>query len=103
MSKLGIVLLVICILDLSGTVAGIHSGYFVGEVNPILDYFLFRWGLIGFITAKMILFVLFPILILEIAPKFNPIAKQRIKIYYKAVILIYLLVLGGSVIFQLIA
>ncbi len=37
MNRLGLALLIICLLDLTGTALGIHLGY-LGEANPMLQY-----------------------------------------------------------------
>ena len=98
MSRFGAVLLSICFLDLIGTVLGIHFGY-LKEANPMLNYFLERWGLLGFIISKMF-FVIIPILVLEIAPRFDSIAQRRIGTYYKVVIYAYVLILEGAFYFK---
>jgi len=100
MSRAGTILLSICFLDLTGTALGIYFGY-LDEANPMLNYFLIRWGLPGLILVKMF-FVAVPLLILEIAPRFDPIAQQRIGIYYKVVISAYVLILAGSILSQVI-
>ncbi len=98
MSRFGVILLSVCLLDLTGTALGIHFGYFE-EANPMLNYFLERWGLFGLIISKMF-FVLIPLLVLEIAPRFDSIVQRRIGIYYKVVIYAYILILEGAFYFK---
>ncbi len=99
MSRFGVILLSICLLDLTMTALGIHFGY-LKEASPILNYFLERWGLPGLILSK-IFFVATPLLILEIAPGFDSIAQRRIGAYYKFVIYSYVLILEGVFFFRM--
>lgn len=99
MSKYGVVLLSICLLDTTGTFCGIYTGIF-GELNPILNYFLINWGLAGFVLSKIFIFVILPILIFEITFKLNLLSRKRIKNYYIFTIVAYLLILAGGILFQ---
>ena len=100
MNRLGLTLLIICLLDLIRTALGIHFGY-LEELNPMLNYFLVHWGLSGFILAKLF-FVVVPILVLETVSKIQLLAQERIRFYYKIAISAYVLILGGGILFQLI-
>jgi hypothetical protein len=96
MSKYGIILLCICSLDISVTVLGIKLGV-CEENNTLLNWFLFRFGLVGIIFAKFVIFTAIPIAIMEIAPRFNKALQQRIATYYKFTIFAYILIFSTMV------
>ncbi|MDP3052313.1 MAG: DUF5658 family protein [bacterium] len=99
MNRLGLVFLIICLLDLTGTALGIHFGY-LGEANPILNYFLIDWGLSGFILAKLF-FVVVPIFVLEIISKYDPGVRRRIRTCYKFLIVAYVFIFIMGNLYQL--
>lgn len=97
MNRLGIILASICLIDLIGTIFGIH--YFHGiEKNPILNYFLEHWGLTGFVISKMF-FTIVPISALEAILKLKLASPQKIEMCYKITIWGYLLILLGSILY----
>ena len=99
-NRLGLALLIICLLDLTGTALGIHF-FDLWEANPMLRYFFAKWGLSGLILSKLF-FVVVPILILEIISKYDPGARRRIRTCYKFLIFAYLLIFAAGNLFQFI-
>lgn len=95
LSKLGIILTSICLLDLIGTIFAIHFGY-GKERNPILAYFFERWGLTGLALSKILLTIV-AISIFETILKFNLTSRQKVEMCYKIAIWGYLLILIGSI------
>ncbi len=100
MNRLGLTLLIICLLDLIGTALGIHF-FGLWEANPTLRYFFVKWNLSGLILYKLF-WVVVPILILEIIRKYDPGARRRIRTCYKFLIFAYLLIFAAGNLFQLI-
>lgn len=98
MSRLGRVLLMVCLLDLATTLWLI--GFFnAGEANPILNYYLIEWGSLGLVASKMWL-VLIPLFVLEVGSRYCPYAGKRIRFYYGSVITLYITVFFGASLFQ---
>ena len=91
MSKYGIILLGICLLDGIGSLIGIHIGY-MNEFNPILKFFLINWGLMGFIFSKIICFTLVPITFLEMNYKRH---LKLVTFGYRFVIIAYLILFSS--------
>lgn len=97
MSRLGIILAGICLIDLIGTIFGIHYLHGI-EKNPILNYFFEHWGLTGFIISK-IFFTIVPISTLEAILKFKLTSRRKIEMCYKIIIWSYLLILIGGILY----
>ncbi len=87
MSRLGKILLLVCLLDLAVTLPLITFGIAV-EANPFLNYYFTKWGATGLVVSKMWL-VLIPIFVLEIGQRACPYARKHISLYYKMVIWSY--------------
>ncbi|PIQ66424.1 MAG: hypothetical protein COV96_01400 [Candidatus Zambryskibacteria bacterium CG11_big_fil_rev_8_21_14_0_20_42_18] len=97
MSKLGKVLMLVCLLDLGITLALVTMGIAV-EANPLLNYYLEKWGSAGLVISKM-WFVLIPIFVLEAGPRVCPSARIHIVRYYNFVIWAYMtLFVSGNLI-----
>lgn len=101
MSRLGKLLLLVCLLDLAATLWLIHFAN-ASEMNPILNYYLKEWGTIGLIGSKMWL-VLMPLFVIETGTRHCPYARRRSGLYYGSVIGLYVLLFTGANVFQLIA
>ena len=99
MSIWEIILTSICLIDLTVTVLGICLGYFE-ESNPMLNYFLERWGLSGLILSKTF-FIVVPFSFIGITLKFDWIGRRTVGFYYKIALLSYILILEGSIALQL--
>lgn len=98
MSKYGIGLLLICLIDLLTTVYGIKCGILT-EANPLLLFFLIRYGLPGLISAK-IFFTIPLVLALEKLPEYCPQAKKRKNKYFLFVIFAYSSIFIFSCVYQ---
>lgn len=79
MTKYGVILTILCALDLISTAFGIQAGI-IEEANPLMAYFLNFGGLKGLIIAKICLNG-FCIIFLEIAYKYL-LPKEKMRIYY---------------------
>lgn len=88
MTKYGIVLAMLCELDLISTVVGLKLGV-VEEANPIMQYFINIGGIKGFVVIKLLISAL-SIAFMEITYKHNFIPRRKMRIYYKVAIFLFI-------------
>lgn len=94
MSVYGVILLLICVIDLLTTVIWLEVGF--TEEHPILLWYFNSAGTNGLITAKIWLNGL-SLFVLEIIYRYEIIPIKRIKAWYTAAIAVYLIVYGTGV------
>ncbi len=95
-----VLIVAISIIDLVMTIVGMNIGI-CREANPLLLWFIKIYGLPGFVFAKLILFTALPIFVIEICGRIAKFKRTKINNYYKFTIVVYLLIIGISIIIQL--
>lgn len=100
MTRHGMILSAMCGLDLTITLVGLKTSWWSGEINPVLAWFLIRWGLIGLAGAK-IFFNAATISILEIVYRSGKIPQRKFIKYMRLTIFAYLSLFIGGLVSQL--
>ncbi|MCG2690799.1 DUF5658 family protein [Candidatus Parcubacteria bacterium] len=89
MNKYSKIILLIALIDMITTIAGIHLGY-CKEKAPLMLWFFETGGILSFVAGKMAI-TLSGVAILEIIWQKNLICRNKMRRYYQATIIAYCL------------